>query len=253
MKIISWNVNGIRAVDKRGFLKWLEKSNADIVCLQETKAQLEQFPPKLIRPKNYYSYFNSAFKKGHSGVAVYTKKRPKVVEYKLGMKKFDNEGRILKLKYPNFILINLYLPHGGRQKENLDYKLEVYDYLLNYLKKIKNEKIILIGDFNIAHKEIDLARPKQNKNNVMFTIKEREQIDKIIKLGFTDTFRKFHQEGGHFSWWPYFANARERNLGWRIDYAFVSKTLIPKLKDVFILQEVVGSDHCPIGIEVRAL
>lgn len=250
MKIISWNVNGLRAVYKRNFLEWLDKTGADIVCLQETKAQVDQLPPDLIKPKNYYSYFNSAIKKGYSGVAVYTKEKPIAVKDKLGMARFDQEGRMLKLEYPDFILINFYLPHGGRQKENLDYKLEVYDFISAHLKKLKKENIILIGDFNIAHNDVDLTRPKQNQNNIMFTPRERKEIDKLVNSGFIDTFREFHKEGGWYTWWPYFANARERNLGWRIDYAFVSKNLTPKLKDAFILNQVRGSDHCPLGIEV---
>ena len=168
----------------------------------------------------------------------------------MGLERFDQEGRILKLKYPDFTLINLYTPHGGRQKENLDYKLKVYNRLLKYLQKFKDRNIILIGDFNIAHQEVDLARPKQNQNNIMFTQEERKRINQIIDLGFLDTFREFHKEGGHYTWWPYFVNARKRNLGWRIDYIFVSKKLVPKLRDAFILSEVMGSDHCPIGIEI---
>ncbi len=252
MKILSWNVNGLRAIYQRNFLDWLEKTKADMVCLQEIKAQIDELPPALIKPKNYYSFFNLAEKKGYAGVLVYAKEKPLKVEHRLGLERFDREGRILRLKYPNFILINLYLPHGGRQKENLGYKLEVYQLFIDYLKKIKNENVILIGDFNIAHQEIDLARPKQNQNNIMFTPAERKKIDKIIELDFTDTFREFHKEGGNFTWWPYFAQARERNLGWRIDYAFISKTLTPKLKDAFILDKVMGSDHCPIGIEIEA-
>jgi exodeoxyribonuclease-3 len=251
MKIISWNVNGIRAVYKRNFLKWLTNTKADIVCLQEIKAQTDQLPADLLKPKGYYFYFSQAVKKGYAGLAVYTKQKPLKVEYKLDLKRFDQEGRILKLKYPDFTLINLYLPHGGRQKENLNYKLEVYKRLLNYLKKNKDKNIILAGDFNIAHQEIDLARPRQNQNNVMFTKEEREQIDKIIDLGFTDTFRKFNKKGGNYTWWPYFANARQRNLGWRIDYVFTSKKITPKLKDAFILNKVTGSDHCPIGAMVK--
>lgn len=250
MKIISWNVNGIRAVYRRNFLKWLAEIKADIVCLQEIKAQTEQLPADLLRPKNYYFYFNQAFKKGYAGVAVYTKKKPKRVNYKLGLKRFDQEGRILELKYPYFTLINIYLPHGGRQKENLDYKLECYKYFFNHLKKIKDKNVILIGDFNIAHQEIDLARPKQNKNNIMFTSEERKQIDKLIGLGFRDTFRKFHKEGGRYTWWPYLNNARQRNLGWRIDYCFTFNKITPKLKNAFILNQVSGSDHCPIGIKL---
>src|SRR4030043_218446 len=194
MKIVSWNVNGIRAVYRKNFLGWLEKTNADIVCLQEVKIQTEQLPPDLANPKNYYSFFNFANKKGYSGVAVYVRKKPLSIENKLGVERFDTEGRILKLKFPKFLLINIYLPHGGRQKENLKYKLKAYQQLLNYLKKIRNKNIILIGDFNVAHQEI--------------------------------------------------------NLGWRIDYAFISKSLAPKIKNAFILDKVPGSDHCPIGIEI---
>lgn len=250
MKIISWNINGLRAVYKKNFLKWLKKTDADIICLQEIKAQEDQLPIELLKPKRYYSYFNFAKKKGYSGVAIYTKHKPLAVEKKLGMKRFDREGRMLKLRYPDFILINLYFPHGGRQKENLDYKIEVYEYFLNYLKQARDKNSILIGDFNIAHNEIDLARPRENRNNIMFTLEERQQIDEIVGLGFIDAFRKFHKEKGHYTWWSYFANARERNLGWRIDYSFVSKTLISRLKNAFILNKIMSSDHCPIGLEI---
>jgi len=250
MKIVSWNVNGIRAIYKKGFLDWLITTNADIVCLQEIRAQKEEIPADLLEPKNYYSYFNPAVKKGYAGVAVYTKEKPLKVVNKLGLKRFDQEGRILILEYPHFTLINLYTPHGGRQKENLNYKLEVYKYLLNYLKRIKNKNVILIGDFNIAHQEIDLARPKENQNNIMFTQEERKQIDKIINLGFIDSFRVFNKKSGNYTWWPYFVNARERNLGWRIDYTFVSKKLSSKLKSALVLNKVMGSDHCPIGLEI---
>lgn len=252
MKIISWNINGLRAVLKRGALDWFEEEDFDILCLQETKGQppqLQQLPFNLVKLINYYAYFHSAAKKGYSGVAVYTKIKPTKVENSLGIRRFDNEGRFLKLKFPEFILINLYLPHGGRGKENLDYKLVVYNFLLNYLAKTKKQKVILIGDFNIAHKEIDLARPEQNKNNIMFTQEERKQIDRIIELGFTDTLRKFHKEGGCYTWWLY--QLREKDIGWRIDYAFTSKSLTPQLKKAFILSAIKGSDHCPIGIEIE--
>jgi exodeoxyribonuclease-3 len=254
MKIISWNVNGIRSIYKKNFLNWFLKNKADIFCLQEIKAQKEQIPSDLLYQKDYYFYFNQAVKKGYAGVAVYTKQKPLKVKDRLGLDRFDKEGRILELEYSNFTLINLYMPHGGRQKENLSYKLEVYNYLLRYLKNIRkrNKNIILIGDFNIAHQDIDLARPKQNQNNIMFTPKERQQIDKIINLGFIDTFRKFHKEGGYYTWWPYMAKARERNLGWRIDYVFISKELAQWLKDAFIFSEITGSDHCPIGIEINS-
>jgi exodeoxyribonuclease-3 len=251
MKIISWNVNGLRAVYKRNFLEWFKKTNADIVCLQEIKAQIQTLSQDLIKVNNYHSYFNFADKKGYSGVAIYTKEKPIRTRMKLELKRFDKEGRILELKYPKFSILNTYLPHGGRQKENLKYKLEVYGHFLDYLKAVKNKKLILIGDFNIAHKEIDLARPKQNKNNIMFTMEERKQINEITEFGFTDTFRKFHKEGGNYTWWPYFASARIRNLGWRIDYIFTSAQLTNAVKRAFILKNVKGSDHCPIGIEIK--
>jgi exodeoxyribonuclease-3 len=251
MNVISWNVNGLRAVYKKNFLGWLAKTNAGIVCLQEIKAAIQQLPEELINPPKYHGYFSQAAKKGYSGVAVFTKEKPLKVEYKIGIKRFDSEGRVLKLHYPSFILMNLYLPHGGRAKENLSYKLKVYQHLLTHLSKIKQKKVLLIGDFNIAHKEIDLARPRQNQSNIMFTPEERKQIDKVIGLGFTDTFRKFHKEGGWYTWWPYFANAKERNLGWRIDYAFTALPLTSRVKNAFILKEVaMGSDHCPIGVEI---
>lgn len=250
MKIISWNVNGIRAVYRKNFSKWMAKTNPDILCLQEIKAQKEQIPEELVKPKGYYSYFNFAERKGYSGIAVYSKKKPLRVEYKLGLKRFDQEGRILRIGYRDFILINIYIPYGSRDKINLPYKLKVYNYLIDYLKKNQDKNIILIGDFNIAHKEIDLARPKNNKNNIMFTLEERKQIDRIIELGFIDTFRKFNKKGENYTWWPYKFNAKERNLGWRLDYVFVSKTIISKIKKGFILNKVICSDHCPIGIEI---
>ncbi len=250
MKILSWNVNGIRAAYKKDFSKWLTRIKADVICLQEIKAQSEQIPKDLIKPRGYHSYFNFAEKKGYSGVAVYTKKEPLSVKNNIGFKRFDKEGRILKLQFPDFLLINLYLPYGARDKRNLGYKLKSYDYLISYLKKVKNRKIILIGDFNIAHQEIDLARPKDNRNNIMFTAEERKQIDRMIDLGFTDIFRKFNKQGGNYTWWSHRFNARERNLGWRLDYIFTSKSLTPKIKNAFILNKVTGSDHCPVGIEI---
>ena len=167
MRILSWNVNGLRAVRKKGFLGWLEKTNADIVCLQETKIQENQLPFDLLYPAEYHSFFNSAQKKGYSGTAVYSQPKPLEIKKKLGLTRFDQEGRFLQLTYPQFTLINLYLPHGGRNQENLTYKLRVYNRLFSYLKKIKDKNLILVGDFNIAHQEIDLARPRENKNNII--------------------------------------------------------------------------------------
>ncbi len=226
--------------------------------MQEIKAKLGQIPEDLLNPKGYLSYFNPAVRPGYAGTAVYIKekslKKPLKVEKKIGFKRFDEEGRVLKLKFPKFTLFNFYIPHGGRDKAALPYKLEAYSYLFKKLSSLEGAKLpplLLVGDFNVAHKEIDLARPKDNKNNIMFTPEERKQIDKLIELGFTDTFREFNKEGGNYSWWPYFANARARNLGWRIDYCFTSKNLTPKLKNGFILPDVMGSDHCPLGVEIN--
>ena len=250
MRIISWNVNGLRANYKKGFLNWFNQSKADIVCLQEVRATEEQLPFELTKPKGYFVFFNPATKLGYSGTAIYTKTKPLKVIRKIGYTRFDQEGRFLRLDFADFILINVYIPHGGRLKEKLGYKLEVYSNLFNYLSKLKNKKVIILGDFNIAHEEIDLARPKDNKNNIMFTIEERQEIDKILKLGFVDSFRKFNKETGHYTWWPYLANCRARNIGWRIDYIFVSKKLSTGLKNAFILDKITGSDHCPVGVEL---
>lgn len=255
MKILSWNVNGLRSVYKKNFNQLLSKTHADIICLQEIKIdryQLKKQPFLKDWAKQKYSFVaNYAAKNGYSGVAVLTKEKPLKTKTKLHFRPFDTEGRLLELYYKNFILLNLYLPHGGRTKENLPYKLESYSRLIAYVKTIKDKKVILAGDFNIAHKEIDLARPKNNKNNIMFTQEERSRLDAVANLGFVDTFRKFHKEGGYYTWWPYLANARERNIGWRIDYIFISNSLLSNLKDVHILKNTPGSDHCPIEIEIK--
>ena len=247
MKIISWNVNGIRSACRQGFLAWLKKSGADVVCLQEIKAQEPTFPRPEIEAAGYHVYANCAAKKGYSGVAVLTKQKPLAVTTTLGPRRFDVEGRMLQLEYPTFILFALYLPHGGRQKENLAYKLEVYEKLFRRLKVLTKKPVILAGDFNIAHAELDLARPKSNKKNIMFTPAERAQLDRLVALGFTDTFRALHKEGGNYTWWPYMANARERNIGWRIDYVYARNTT--EMLRAGILKSVRGSDHCPVYVE----
>ncbi len=250
MKIISCNVNGIRSAYRKGLLNFINKEKPDILCLQEIKAKKEDLPQNLLEIDDYRLIINPAEKKGYSGVAVFTKEKPISINKRLGLRRFDKEGRILELKYSKFILLNLYLPHGGRRKESLSYKLKVYQKVFKGIKRLKNKNIILIGDFNIAHKEIGLARPKNNKNNIMFTPKEREQIDKLLDLGFVDGFRQFNHKSGNYTWWPYAFRAKERNLGWRIDYAFTSKTLIRKIKKVIIYSKINFSDHCPIGLEL---
>jgi exodeoxyribonuclease-3 len=250
MKIISCNVNGVRSVCKKGFVDFIKKEKPDIFCLQEIKAKEEDFPAELLNINSYFPFFNSAEKRGYSGVAVFTKKKPLSVNKNIGMERFDKEGRMLELAYPGFKLLNFYFPHGGRLKENLVYKLDVYKKLLTRFKKFKNDKVILVGDFNIAHTEIDLARPNENKNNIMFTLEERKQIDSLVTLDFVDSYRRFNKKPGNYTWWPYAFSAKERNMGWRIDYFFVSKGLSKKIKGAYIYPNVSFSDHCPIGLEL---
>jgi len=223
--------------------------------LQEIKANASQFPDEiredsLFNKKTHYLYTCCAVKPGYAGVAVLSKEKPLGVITELGHDRFDSEGRMLRLDFSDFSLFNFYIPHGGRQKENLNYKLEVNDLILRKLRSLKGRKLILVGDFNIAHDERDLDRPKQNINNIMFTLEERQVLDNLISLGFIDTLREFKSEGGLYSWWPYMAGARERNLGWRIDYGFISNNLRDKLKDGFTCPEIRGSDHGPIGLEL---
>jgi len=251
MKIISWNVNGLRSVIRKGFLDWVKREDPDVLCLQEIKIQEREIPFDLRIFNNYNSVFNSSRKKGYAGVAVYAKDKPTLISKCLKLERFDDEGRFLQIKLPEFDLINVYLPHGGRDKHDLNYKLKVYQQFLKYLGQIKDAKIILTGDFNIAHEDIDLARPNENKENLMFTPAERLQIDNLINLGYIDTFRYFYQDGGNYSWWSYMRKSRERNLGWRIDYTFASSKLTPKLADAFILKDIsLGSDHSPVGVVI---
>jgi len=249
LKIISWNVNGLRANYKKGFINFLKKEKPDVLCLQEIKADIEQIPEEILSLKDYKILINPAFKKGYSGTMIFSKKESLGYSFKSGFKEFDLEGRFIRIDFKEFILINLYMPHGPRDKSKLPYKIKAYKKLFSYFKKIKNKKIILTGDFNIAHQEIDLARPNQNKNNIMFTKEERLMIDKLLSLGFVDSYRFFNPNLQEFSWWPYFANARERNIGWRIDYFFISKKIVNKIKKSFILNKTTGSDHCPVGIK----
>ena len=252
MRIISWNVNGLRSVLRKGFLDWVKKESPDILCLQEIKIQESEIPFDLIYIDGYNACFNTSEKKGYSGVAVYSKVKPSNTRRELNLDEFDTEGRLLELEFPEFILMNIYIPHGARDKSKMSYKMEVFRKMQENLdRRTENgDNIVLTGDFNIAHEEIDLARPKGNINNTMFTFSERMQIGKILKLGYIDSFREFHKEGENYSWWPYYQNARERNLGWRIDYIFISESLKPKLINAFILTDVHGSDHCPVGMEL---
>ena len=252
-KLLSWNVNGIRAAQKKGFLNWLEKESPDILCVQETKAHIEQLTKDLINPNGYKTYWSSGEKKGYSGVATFTKTEPKKIEVGFGVKKYDCEGRILINYFSDFTLFNIYFPNGQRDSERLNYKLGFYDEFLKFADKSKDkgEKIIICGDVNTAHKEIDLARPKENVDTSGFLPIERKWMDKLIEHGYIDTFRHFIKDNGHYTYWDQITRARERNVGWRIDYFFISPNLLKNLKKAFIMSEVMGSDHCPLGIELE--
>ncbi|MEK6794123.1 MAG: exodeoxyribonuclease III [Spirochaetota bacterium] len=253
MKIISWNVNGIRAAQKKGIIPWIAKVSPDILCLQETKAHPDQLTQDLKEIDGYTSYFSSAEKKGYSGVAVYTKKNPDSVDHGFGEKRFDSEGRIICARYAGFTLYNIYYPNGKASPERLKYKMEFYDaFLAHAQKRRKNgERIVVCGDVNTAHTEIDLARPKENEDSSGFLPEERAWIDKLIAAGYIDTFRLFEKGPDHYTWWDLKTRARERNIGWRIDYFFVSEELKASVKKAFIMPDVEGSDHCPIGVEIE--
>ena len=252
MRLLSWNVNGLRAVYKKNFLQWFEQQKADIYCIQETKSHVDQLPAKLMNRPEYHSYFAQAERRGYSGVALWTQLKPKNISYQLGIPRFDTEGRLIQADYPEFILFNVYFPNGKASAERLQFKMDYYETFLKKMNSLLQEgkKIIICGDVNTAHREIDLARPKENEKVSGFLPIEREWIDRLIQLGFIDAFRRFHTEGGQYSWWDYKTKARERNVGWRIDYFFISKNLENYLKAAFIQSEVMGSDHCPVVIEL---
>ena len=255
-KLISWNVNGLRAVHRKdGFLDFLKKERPDMLCLQETKASEDQLPDDLRAIPGYHAYFaSSKVKKGYSGVAVYTKEKPMKVEYGLGIKKFDDEGRLLVAHFRDFVLLNAYFPNGGGGPARLKYKLEFYDAFLAYIEKLrkKEKKIIFCGDVNTAHEAIDLARPKENEKSTGFLPEERAWIDEVVYHGYTDVFRHFYPNKTEaYTYWDMKTRARDRNVGWRIDYFFVSPDLLPHVKSVKILADVYGSDHCPVTIEMK--
>ena len=249
MRIVSWNVNGIRAADRKGFLKFVDEHKFDILCVQETKAQDEQIPDHLVNIDSYYFYHCAAEKKGYSGVAVWSKEKPLKVSKGMGVAKFDSEGRVLVLEFESFILMNIYYPNGKMSDVRLQYKLEFYDAFLKFCKKQK-KPLVICGDVNTAHNEIDLARPKANEKISGFLREERDWLDKFVAWELIDTFRHLHPETVKYSWWSVRSGARSRNVGWRIDYFYVTKSLLPKLKTAFIMNEVMGSDHCPLGISI---
>ncbi len=251
-KIISWNVNGIRAAERKGFLDYMNKEKPDIMCIQETKAHVDQLSDALKNIPGYTSYFVLGEKKGYSGVAIYTKTTPREVTIGCGEPRFDAEGRVICAEYDDFMLYNIYYPNGGRGPERVQYKLEFYDYMLAKWETLRKQgkKLILTGDFNTAHKEIDLARPKENSKNTGFLPEERAWLDKIASMGYVDVFRTFNQEPEWYTYWDQFTRARERNVGWRIDYFWVTPDVVPMVKEAPIRMEILGSDHCPIELHL---
>jgi len=247
MKLLSWNVNGIRSVIKKGFLQFVEKENPDVLCVQEIKVDASSVDCKL---PGYFAYWNHAEKLGYSGTAIFTQKKPLNAVCGMGIPKHDKEGRVLTLEHKDFFLVNVYTPNSKRDLSRLDYRAKEWDVdFLAYVKMLEKKKpVIFCGDLNVAHAEIDLTHPESNRHNHGFTDEERAGFDRIVKSRFIDTFRELHQEGEHYTWWSQFNNCRKRNIGWRIDYFCISRVLRPRLKKAFILPHVMGSDHCPVGI-----
>jgi len=252
MKLISWNVNGVRAVVKKGFLDWLDQEQPDILCLQETKAHVDQLTAEILTDHGYHTFWHSGERRGYSGVATFCKEEPLYVQEGLGIERYDAEGRVLLTEHENFLLYNIYFPNGQKDDERLQYKLDFYDDLLPIINEQveSGNNVVVTGDWNTAHHPIDLARPKQNVNTSGFMSIEREKLDMYVENGWIDTFRLFHPEGDRYSWWTYRFGARERNVGWRIDYYFVNEGFVDNVEDADIHDEVVGSDHCPVSLEL---
>ena len=249
MKLISWNVNGMGAAYKKGFNEFFDDVNADIFCIQETKMQEGQLD---LTKEGYHVYLNSAERKGYSGTAVWTKKEPISVTKGIGIEEHDNEGRVLTLEYDKFYLINVYTPNSKRELERLDYRVVWETEFRNYLQELRKRKpIILCGDLNVAHKELDVKNDKANRGSAGFTDEERRELENLLNLKYIDTYRHFYPEKEKYSWWSYFGKAREKNVGWRIDYFIVSDELKDNLKDAYIYDNIYGSDHCPVGLELE--
>ena len=250
MKLISWNVNGLRAVLKKNFLEFLAAEKPDVLCLQETKCTPDQV--EQLWPASYTTFWNSAEKKGYSGTAIFTKERPLKVTPHIGVAEHDKEGRVLTAEYADFFLVNVYVPNSKRELTRLAYRQQWDKDFLAYLKKLEKKKpVIWCGDLNVAHMEIDLSNPKANVKNHGFTPEDRAGFDAVVNAGFMDTFREFEKGSGHYSWWSQMSNARARNIGWRLDYFLLSQSLRPRLKRAAILPHVTGSDHCPVLIELK--
>lgn len=249
MKLISWNVNGIRACVKKGFMEFFEKENADIFCIQEAKVQEEQIPFNL---EGYYQYWNFAEKKGYSGTAIFSKIEPVNIVYGMGKEEHDKEGRVITLEFEFFFVVTVYTPNSQRGLARLEYRIKWEKDFLDYIKELERSKpVIFCGDLNVAHKEIDLKNPSANRNNAGFSTEERNRFDEVMNNGFVDTFRLIYpDQTGAYTWWSYIFNARANNAGWRIDYFCVSAGLKDQVKDAVIYNDVLGSDHCPVGLEI---
>ena len=252
MKLISWNVNGLRAVLKKNFLEYLDTEQPDILCLQESRCMPEEV--EQLWPATYTTYWNTAVRKGYSGTVIFTKRRPMEISTGIGITEHDREGRVITAEFPEFFLVNVYVPNSQRELTRLAYRQQWDRDFLAFLKKLEKKKpVVFCGDLNVAHTEIDLANPKANVKNHGFTPQERAGFSAAIKAGFVDAFREFEKGGGHYTWWSPMAGARARNVGWRIDYFLLSAALRPHLNAAFIRPAVLGSDHCPVGIELAVM
>ena len=253
MKIFSWNVNGVRAIEKKGFLDWIYNEDPDIICIQETKAKVEQLGSSLIEDHGYHTYWHSAERPGYSGVATFSKVEPLFVQNGLGIDRFDREGRVLISEHENFLLYNIYFPNGQKDEIRLNYKLDFYDELLPIINEQveSGSNVIVTGDWNTAHFPIDLARPKENIKTSGFMPIEREKMDRYVDSGWIDTFRHFNTDPERYTWWTYRFGARQRNVGWRIDYFFVNQSFISNIEDAEIHENIMGSDHCPVSITIK--
>lgn len=253
--LLSWNVNGARAVHRKGFLDWLTEATPDILCLQETRAEESQLPAAMAQPPGYRGYWNSSrAKRGYSGTGLLTQAEPTTVTFGLGIGEFDQEGRTIIAEYPTFTLLNCYFPNGGRDHSRVPFKLAFYDAFLEKCDSLRAQGhgIIFCGDINTAHKEIDLAHPRENRNTTGFLPEERTWIDRVIDAGYVDTFRHLYPDlAEQYTWWSMPTRARERNVGWRLDYFFVAAELLVRVADAFICPDVTGSDHCPVGLRLR--
>ena len=254
MNLISWNVNGIRAAEKKGFLEWLYEARPDVLCLQETKASPDQLSQELQTPRGYHTYWGSAERKGYSGVALFTREEPRDVAIGLGIDEFDREGRTIIADYGEFVLITVYVPNGSRDHSRVPFKMRFKETLLEKCNEYRADgrAVVVCGDINTAHKEIDLARPKENQKSTGFLPEERAWIDRVIAEGYIDSFRKRHPDReSAYSWWAYWGGARDRNVGWRLDYFFISPDLLDNVTEAEIHPDVLGSDHCPVSLSLQ--